>query len=284
MTNPKHAQATEQGRYYAHPITGERWPSVTNILDTAINKPALVPWAAKVTDEAWARSLPRAVKLSRRPDAFTEFRKEMKAQVRYVKDTAAGLGSRVHAHAEAHVLGKVIEHDDEVEPYALQLVAFFTAFGVDLARDVEAAEATVINRTHGYAGTGDLWVWLHLAPDGTWTPRKRWLWLLDYKSSATRPVTSIYPESGMQVAALACGEHLLLDDGTELDPPGPIAATAVLNLRVDDYALIPTPTDRTAAFGGFLGALRATTYLHGVTGGKPVVAKPPAVRAAKRSA
>jgi hypothetical protein len=269
MTNPKHAHASDNGRYYVHPTTAETWPSVTNAIDCGVNKPAFVPWSAKVTDEAWATNLPRAVRASRRPEQFTEFRKEMKSQVRFVKDTAADLGSRIHEWAEAHVLGKTQVDDDEVAPYGLQLLRWFEVMGVRLDRDIEAAEATIINRTHGYAGTGDLWVQLHIGPDGEWNSRKRWLALIDYKSSATRPVASVYPEYGMQLAALANAEKLLLDDGTEIDPPGPIVNTFVLNLRSAGYALIPMPADRDAAFAGFLGALATTTYLHAVAKDKP---------------
>src|SRR5438105_4789085 len=110
----------------------------------------------------------------------------MKSQVRFVKDTAADLGSRIHEWAEARVLGKTQVDDAEVEPYGQQLLRWFDVMGVKFDRDVDAAEATIVNRTHGYAGTGDLWVRLHIAPDLSWNPRKRWLWLIDYKSSATR--------------------------------------------------------------------------------------------------
>lgn len=264
MTNPTHAQATDRGRYYQHPVTGERWPSITNVLDTVVNKPALVPWAAKVTAEAALRMLPALVKTSRDHAARDLTLKEIKAQVRYVKDTAADLGSRIHAQAEARVLGKPVAEDEECAPYVEQLLEFFDRWGVDFDKDIEAAEATVINRAHGYAGTGDLWVWLHVGPDLAWTPRKRHLWVLDYKTSATRPVDSTYPENGLQVAAVAGGERLLLDDGTELDPPGPIVGTAVLNLRADAHALIPVPKDRDAAFAAFCALVTGTRYLHGI--------------------
>lgn len=52
MTNPKHAHATDRGRYYTRPGTGEQLISVTNVLSEAVSKPALVPWAAKMTAEA----------------------------------------------------------------------------------------------------------------------------------------------------------------------------------------------------------------------------------------
>ena len=267
MTSPANAHATENGRYYVHPISGETWPSVTNILDTAVNKPALVPWAAKVTAEYALEHLPEMVRRAR--SDREQLLKDVKAQVRFVKDTAADLGTRVHAYAEAHVLGKTVEHDPEVEPYAKQLLNWFSVMNVRRDKDIEAAEATIINRTHGYAGTGDLWVHLHVAPDLSWTPRKRWLWLIDYKTSATRPAKSVYPEHGMQVAAIAHAECLLLDDGTEVEPPGPIAGTAVLNLRTVNYALMPVPADREAAFAAFCAALKTTKYLHSVKAEKP---------------
>jgi hypothetical protein len=270
MTNPANAHATEQGRYYVHPLSGETWPSVTNCLDTAVNKPALVPWAAKVTAEYALEHLPELVRRARRDRE--QLLKDVKAQVRFVKDTAADLGSRVHAYAEAHVLGKAVEDDPEVEPFATQLLAWFTTMGIRLdpeKGDVVAAEATIINRTHGYAGTGDLWVNLRIAPDLSWSPRKRWLWLIDYKTSSTRPATSVYPEHGMQVAAIANAETLLLDDGTEVEPPGPIAGTAVLNLRTRGYALMPVPANRDEAFAAFCAALQTTKYLHGVAKDKP---------------
>ena len=277
MTNPAHAHQTDNGRFYVHPLTGETWPSITNCLDTAVNKPALVPWAAKVTAEYALENLPQLVRRARKDR--DQLLKDIKAQVRFVKDTAADLGSRVHAYAEAHVLGKQVDDDPEVAPFAKQLLAWFKVMGVNLdpdKGDVVAAEATVVNRTHGYAGTGDLWVNLRIAPDLSWTPRKKHLWLIDYKTSATRPATSVYPEHGMQVAAVASGEALLLDDGTEVEPPGPIAGTAVLNLRTSGYALMPVPKDRDAAFAAFCAALNTTKYLHAVKADKPAAFTIPA--------
>lgn len=271
MSKPKYAIPTDKGRHYVHPTTGETWPSVTNILDVSVAKPALTGWAAKITAEsAWAR-LPEAVQVSMNGTAARDaFLRDIKSQVRVVRDTAADLGTRVHHHAECIALGKTPPDDPEVEPYAIQLARWFTDFGVDLNSHIEAAEATIINRAIGFAGTGDLWCRLHLAPDLTWTPRKLHLWLIDYKSSATREASSSYPEQGIQVAALAAAESLLLDDGTEVDPPSPIVGTAILNLRTNDYAFIPMPADRAAAFEAFKGAATMTKYMHGLTG-KPTV-------------
>lgn len=277
MTDPTHASHIPgKGRYYTHPLTGEMWPSVTNVLDTSVVKHALVPWAAKAAAEKALQVLPRLVAASRIPACKVKrgqercgrcrdcLLREIKAEPKVVRDTAADLGDRIHKWAQAHVLGTPVPHDPEVVPFGKQLLRFFVEFGVDFERDVEATEATIINRTVGYAGTGDLWLWLTI--DG-----RRRLAMVDYKSSSTRPAMSVYPEQGMQLAALANAEKVLLDDGTELDPPGPIEDAYILTLRAADYALIPMPMggDLDAAFTAFKGALVNAAYLHSQYGLKP---------------
>ena len=57
MTNPLGSVATSDGRYYER--NGERFLSVTNIIDKAMSKPALVPWAVKLCAEAALADLHR---------------------------------------------------------------------------------------------------------------------------------------------------------------------------------------------------------------------------------
>ena len=268
---PKHAVSIPgRGRHYVHSRTGEQWISITNVLDMAVSKQALVPWAAKITaQKAWAE-LPRMVATSRKPVEREALAKEIKGEVRIVKDMAADLGSRVHSIVEADVLGKPRPEDPEAEPYARQALRFFHDWGVSFEKDIEATEATVINRTVGYAGTGDVWVWLRI--NG-----QRRLLVVDYKTSQTRPADSVFPEMGMQVAAIAHGEVVLLDDGTEVPPPGPIHGTAILNLRANSYALMPMPLKGTMqqAFHAFCGALQDAVWLHEQYGAKQEPLKPP---------
>jgi hypothetical protein len=289
MTEPKFAQNMPgKGRWYVHPETGEMWPSVTNVLDMSVSKPALVPWAAKAVAEKAYGELPRLVasalvqpckpkKVENECQKCTPcLIKELKRQPNFVKDTAADLGTRIHDRAEAHVLGTPIPPDPEVEPFAVQLVRFFHDFGVDLEKDIVATEATVINRKVGYAGTGDLWVRLRI--EG-WA-RKR-LVLIDYKSSSTRPVLSAYAENAEQLAALANAETILLNDGTEIEAPQGIKDVFVLTLRSNGYALIPMPLTGTLdeSFEAFKGALANASWLHSQYGVKPTAATP--VTAAK---
>ncbi len=289
MTNPTHAQNIPgKGRWYVHPVTGETWPSITNVIDTAVSKPALVPWAAKAVANKAVAMLPQLVASTMKPRCKPKrvadecgtcldcLIKILKREPGFVKDTAADLGSRIHDWAEALVLGKPFPDDPEVEPFGRQLTTFFADYGVDLDKDIEATEATVVNRTVGYAGTGDLWVRLRV--DG-W-PRKR-LVLIDYKSSSTRPVLSAYAENAMQLSALAHGEVLLLDDGTEVPAPKGIKDVFVLSLRADDYALIPMPMAGTLgeAFDAFTGALADAAWLHSQYGVKPIAVGPVAAKA-----
>jgi hypothetical protein len=268
MTDPKLAVATERGRYYKDPGGGPDLISVTNVIDACVNKPVLVPWAAKVTAEYVMANLPTIVRRSLREK--DQVIKEIKAQVRYVKETAADLGSRIHAHAEAMVIGKPMPADEEVAPYARQLVTWFQRWGVDFERDIEAAECSVAHRALGYAGTADLLVWLRTGPRGA-----RQLWLIDYKTSATRPATSIYPEYRLQLAALRHAEVLWLPDDSDAAMPR-IERTGVLNLRQKSHALMPVPAGE-PEFEAFAAAVRSALWLKDAASFKAEALKAPAV-------
>lgn len=272
MTSPRRAEATAKGRYYRHPVTGQSLVSVTNVISVGVAKGALVPWSAKVTAEYAMNHLPGLVKQARTDrDGAT---KRLKAQVTLARDKAADLGSRIHAHAEAHILGKPIADDPECAPYVEQYVRFLGDFGVDVAADVEAAEMTVAHPAQGYAGTLDLI--LRLPLDGfvegrTLPCEDRRLWIVDIKTSATRPVGSVYPDYALQLAALRGCREAWLPDDTVTKMPGPIYGAAVLNLRTDGYALIPVPSDM-PVLKAFLGALATTQWMHAqeVTDCQPV--------------
>lgn len=287
MTDPKHAyNKPGQGRHYRHPVTSEEWISVTNVLDTCVSKPQLKAWAAKETARKAWEILPRLVVASRKPVEAEALTKEMKGAHLVVSDRARDLGDRVHHRVEAHLLGAPFPEDPEVEPFATQAIRFFEQFGVSYENDVQATEATIVNRTYGYAGTGDLWLHLKLTKaqrerwPGLPLNKSRYLMLLDYKTSSTRPADSTYPEMGYQLAALAHGEKLLLDDGEEVDPPGPIDGVAVLNLRESNFELVPMPFHGTLddAFKAFVSLIPAATNLHSCYGVKPQPIPKPTIR------
>lgn len=266
MTQPKHARETERGRYYSDPAGGPDLVSVTNVIDTAVNKSmALVPWGVKVTVEyaldRWQILAPRAA------DDRPALTKELKALHRDAREQAADLGDRVHAAAEARVLGAPVADDSMVRPYVEQLDAWLRSWGVDMDQQVEATEITCLNRRLGYAGTADLMIWLPTGQAG-----RLELWLIDYKSSATRPAKSVYPENTLQLAALRYCETVLLPDDTEHPMPR-IERTGVLNLRAGSHALVPMPANR-IAHRAFRGALETTKWLHAAPSTYPALFAP----------
>lgn len=278
MTNPKYAGDTDHGRYYTHPEhPGRHFISITNVLDS-IAKPALVPWAAKVTAEKALDLMPQMVAAALvkpcKPKRVADecgtcldcLHKTTKREVKVVRDTAADLGTRVHDHAEAHLTGRQLERDDEVAPFLAQYLRFLADFEVDLTRDVEAAELTVCHPQHNYAGTLDLAIRLRL--DGNLSgvkPRKlpgeaRSLWIIDIKTSSTKPVDALYDEQPLQLAAQRNAKEAWLADGSIVPMPKAKGA-AILNLRKDGYAFIPVPSGP-AEFTAFRGFITGQTWLH----------------------
>ncbi|WP_411095931.1 hypothetical protein [Streptomyces sp. 020-2-3H-GM] len=273
MTNPRLATDTDNGRYYTDPAGGPALVSVTNVLATAVAKHALIPWAVKLTTEHILDNLPEVN--DRIDDDRSALTREIKAVHRQVKETAGDLGDRIHAAAENHVVGAPIADDPEVDPYLAQFVRWLTMWGVNLAEHVEATEVTVFHRRLGYAGTADLLIWLPTRPDGAMQ-----LWLIDYKTSATRSAKSVYPENTLQLAALRYAETVLLPDDTDAPMPK-IERTGVLNLRAKTHALVEMPAGREAhrAFRGLLGGAQ---WLHEAPSTYPALLAPGQTEPARR--
>jgi len=275
VTSPRLAKATDRGRYYSDPAGGPDLISVTNVLDTAVHKHALIPWAVKLTTE-WV--LDNATYVAEHVQANRAvLAREIKSVHGEVRETAANLGDRIHARAEARVIGQPWPDDPEIEPYAHQLELGFSEWGVNVDKHVVAAEITVVHRTLGYAGTADLMVWLPTGPGG-----RPELWLIDYKTSATRPAKSVYAENAQQLAALRYAEHVLLPDDTDGAMPK-IQRTGVLNLRQKSHALVEMPGDR-AAFRAFRGALTNALWHHNAPTSYPALTPPASVPTIRKAA
>ena len=270
MTSPRHAEATALGRYYTHPVTQQRLISVTNVLSVGCAKPALVPWAAKIAAE-YAIEHQGALMARSRTDRDGAI-KDIKTQVTVARDKAADLGSAIHEAAEAHVLGRPAKWDtditaEQVAPFLGQYEQFLRDFDVDLTRDIEASEMTVAHNEAGYAGTLDLLVWLNINADAETSrpfpcePGERKLFLVDLKTSATRPAASVYGEYALQLAALRFARELWLPDGTVQRFNLPIAGCAVLNLRAKTYEFVPVPA-WAAEREAFEGCLALAKWMH----------------------
>jgi hypothetical protein len=273
VTNPKHARDTERGRYYSDPAGGPDLVSVTNVLGTAVAKQALISWAVKLTTEYVLDNLYDVQ--TRVDDDRPALTRDIKAVHREVKEAAADLGSRVHAAAEARVLGAPVADDPEAAPYVAQLDRWLSLWAVDLDEHVVATEVTCLHRRLGYAGTADLLVWLPTGTNGALE-----LWLIDYKTSATRSAKSVYPENTLQLAALRFAEVVLLPDDTDAPMPK-VQRTGVLNLRAKSHALVEMPAGRDA-HRAFRGLLEGTRWLHAAPSSYPALLAPGQTAAPRR--
>jgi hypothetical protein len=266
VTDPKYAKQTERGRYYTDPTGGPDLVSVTNVLDTSVNKTrSLMPWAVKVTLE-WIYA--HRMEVARRALTDREqLTKELKQIHRDTRDEASDLGTLIHKAAEKRLLKAPFAVTREVAPYLAQLEAFLGFWGVDVDEHVEAAEITCLHRRLGYAGTADLMIWL---PTGE--GRALELWLIDFKTSATRSAKEVYPENTQQLAALRYCETVLLPDDTE-QPMPKIQRAGVLNLRAKSHALVEMPAGRDA-HRAFRGALVNALWHHAAPSSYPALLAP----------
>jgi hypothetical protein len=183
------------GRVYILP-TGEELPSVTSIL-SAINKPALVPWAAREERELVIRvatdlyeDMPVGAQKMKRLAYQTTLEQRLTKERAYKRqmDKAAGIGSQVHAMIE-WTLHKELGHPvGPCPPLTVEGVQSFTRF-----QEWRAAvhftpiwiEQQIWSRRYAYAGTMDWYASLNEA-----------LTVGDWKTS-----NGIYFEALLQIVA-----------------------------------------------------------------------------------
>lgn len=256
-TGPVNADTNPEtgARWYIHPVTGERFVSVTTILQV-VAKEALPYWAAKVTAEYALSNLPKLVKATRRMPCDMKgddrcglcldcVALELRRTPDRERDAAADRGTRIHHVAEQHVLsGEVIGHHDDIAASVKQFLRFRDQF----QPTYEASELTVLSRTHGYGGTLDA-----IARLGWCPPKYRDLagvpMVIDTKSGK-----GCYRDYALQLAAYRHADVVLLPDGTEQPMPKTHEIGALLHVRPEDYWVRPVQIgERT--FNAFLGVL-----------------------------
>ena len=215
MTTPRLAQNVRgRGRHYAHPVTGDLLPSVTNVIG-CLDKPALVGWAAReVAGAAWDARF-SLVKVPDRDMAV-----DMLKGTPYKKrDKAADQGTTVHAIAEALATGQPLpEFNDAEQSYADGFLQWVSDFDVEFL----LTEVTVFNRTVGYAGTADALV--DIAGLRV---------LVDFKTNKS----GVWPETALQLAALAHAEEYA--DGDTVKPWETPERCAALHLQPNAYGHHP---------------------------------------------
>jgi len=164
---------------HAYSCEGTFIPGTTTILGI-INKPALMPWTAKMCGEWLEDNWESFAKPD--PD-IPALVKEMKGHYRKKTDTAADIGTMAHNWIERFIKG-ANEPPPENE-LAAQSVEAFLGWWHAHKIEVLHSEKVLFSRTHWYAGTVDL---IAMVDDV--------LTLADFKTSS-----GIYPEMALQLSA-----------------------------------------------------------------------------------
>lgn len=190
---------------------GKKYPSVTTIIGSVLDKPALMPWAYKVGLEGAIKVMQREVgrmpKLATVKDYINnmtteQLKSDLKAygyDIDSKKQEGGSRGLVVHEWAEARAKGEVLpDVADEYKPYVESLEAWFE----DYEPTFLESEYMVVHTGYGYAGTFD-----GIVEIGKHPPRKRHdnlvgkRVLLDFK---TNTEGRVYPEQHLpQVEAYA---------------------------------------------------------------------------------
>jgi len=204
-------------RYYLHPLTGERFLSVTTAL-SIITKPALLHWYGKQSAIRAVENLNRLnqaahVKLCAKSDCghcLTCLMAEISRAGTDERDAASSRGTRLHWVAQQYALtGQIVPHDADIEPHVKNFLDFVRVTEVEF----EASEVTVLDRRLMVGGTLDgiaRFGWLSKAY-GDLIGKSI---LFDDKTS-----NNIYSRDGLQLAAYSNAETVLLPNGEELPLP-----------------------------------------------------------------
>lgn len=222
--------------YYKDPQTGERYTSVTTILDRNINKP-LAHWAANTVARCAMDNLPYLTRSSRAiPDRIDAY-DWLRGAAERTKEDRAGIGSAVHALIEHHVLGTPvppeIDDDEDMAPY----LTHFEAFVKDWRVTFTASEMIVGNRTHLYAGTLDYLLRSPLIAEALGVPAHLEI-AGDTKTGGELDVKGVYPDAALQMSAYGHAEFAQLRDGSRVPMPPVAQRGVVLHLRPGGYRLI----------------------------------------------
>ena len=208
-----------QGRGHRYVLDGTRCDGVTTAINTALAKPALTGWAARMVAELVAAR--RSILSEMSDEEIVDFLAGAPFRER---DEAANRGTEVHRLAAELAQGREIEVPD-------LLVGRVDAY-LDWFRRWEpteiVVERTVVNRQYRFMGTFDLICRL----EGLGTT------LIDLKTNRSGP----FGEVALQLAAYGHGETMFAEDyaSSAAEVPMPeIESYAVLWITPDSWELYP---------------------------------------------
>jgi hypothetical protein len=226
MTAPDLSINTGNGRFYRHPSKQSQVPSITNITNMK-SKPGIAGWGYRVCGEFVADNLPAITSLKDRGAII-----DLVRQAPYRStDSSSHVGDVVHDWIDRYIKEEAIPEEEFAAPFVtkndkrIMLTPsagrtarnMWTQFlGVEKRYPINwlFSETTVWSEKYDYAGTLD---WM--ANIGAYTT------LGDTKTG-----NNVYPEVGMQLAALAFADYAIDGNGNQFELPAP-ERFAVLHLR-----------------------------------------------------
>lgn len=291
------------GKYYEHPTTGEKFDSVTTILDL-IDKMALKIWAGMVAADFAVDHLPQLLAAQLVPECGNTFNRcyskhgpnvrcercpcgdcdrcwwrRVAWRHEYESKRRAQEGTEVHEAIDFWIAsgGRVMSIRPEVQPYFDSFLQFARDYGLQpnnqpgVRGSWEQTEVTLLNREYMYAGTSDGAI--HLTRTTTGSAEivdrlgggKGALVRLDYKSREKED-ERLYYDMPLQGVAYERARIALLRDGREVQAPQ-TDGRAILQLRPGGYSFKLMLSDDDV-FVAFLGVLTAYRWING-PGKKP---------------
>jgi hypothetical protein len=243
LTAPVLAVSTPNGRFYEHPRSKSRVPSITNIIGK-LDKPALKWWAAKQAATFAAQNI----------DVISQLKTEAE-RIDLIKGApfrstagSSDVGNQVHDWIDGYAKNYlatggardwVPEDLEQASITARRMWNQFTYIDGHYSIDWLVSEFTVWSDENQYAGTGD--------------------WIARIGGAVvygdTKTGNGVYPEVGLQVAAGANADYALDGDGNQYQLPEP-EKYAVLHVR-------PTFT-RMSPLNGIPGCFTAFLALRSV--------------------
>jgi len=225
-------------------------PSVTTVIGVLDKSGPLVGWAKRETAACAVRNLDMLVRMRETGGdaAATDWLKKIPD---YQRDTAADVGSRIHALAEQINRGL----EPAVTPDDAPFIEAYRAFLASFRPRFVAAEEMVVSLRHRYAGTFDAIAVI----DGE-------TWLLDLKSGS-----GVYPETALQLAAYGAADFIGRPGVARRFRLPRASRFGVIHVRPQGARLIEYRVDR-GTFAAFLEARRLHAWQQGP--GRSVVGEP----------
>jgi hypothetical protein len=230
----------ERSETHKYRWNGGSWqPGVTTVIRALDKSGPLVGWAKRETAACAVRNLEMLDTMVRSggPEAATRW---LAAIPDFQRDTAANLGTRVHALAEAIARKVEVEVDEDAAPF---VTAYLRWRDIYKPRVVNA-EFMVYSETHRYGGTADLAAKINGE-----------LWLIDIKTGK-----GAYAETALQLAGLHHADFAGRPNDAKRYKVPPATRFGVLHVRPEGAELIPYDVTETE-FAAFLACRQLHDWL-----------------------